>query len=213
MIDMRSYRGPNSHNRQAVRRRASRFLGPQQAAWLHAELKKSEATWKVIASDMPIGLKVGDGKDAEGRARWEAWPTVTARRSAASSRSRNCCRSSSASASATRCGSPPTCTTPLRIYYHPNRAQFQDFDPFWEFVSGPLNAGSFGPNDLDNTFGPEGEVREGAARRASEPASDGRIAVLRRSADRWQDAALTVHLRDLEGRSLWSTTLAPRGAV
>ena len=28
--------------------------------------------WKAIASDMPIGLQVGDGKDAEGRARWEA---------------------------------------------------------------------------------------------------------------------------------------------
>ncbi|MCP2290594.1 hypothetical protein APR08_003522 [Nocardia amikacinitolerans] len=25
----------------------------------------------------------------------------------------------------------------------------------WEFVSGPLNAGAFGPNQLDPTFGPE----------------------------------------------------------
>lgn len=31
------------------------------------------------------------------------------------------------------------------------KAQFKDFNPFWEFVS----AGSFGPNVLDNTFGPE----------------------------------------------------------
>ena len=38
--------------------------------------------------------------------------------------------------------------------YDPNRAQFQDFAPFWEFVSGPLNAGTFGPNELDATFGP-----------------------------------------------------------
>ena len=27
--------------------------------------------------------------------------------------------------------------------------------PFWEFVAGPLHAGTFGPNALDNTFGPE----------------------------------------------------------
>ena len=40
-------------------------------------------------------------------------------------------------------------------YYDPNRAQFQDFLPFWEFVSGPLHAGSYGPNELDNTFGPQ----------------------------------------------------------
>ena len=30
-------------------------------------------------------------------------------------------------------------------FYHPARAQFTEFDPFWEFVSGPLNAGTFGP--------------------------------------------------------------------
>ena len=40
-------------------------------------------------------------------------------------------------------------------YFDPAKAQFTDFDPFWEFISGPLNAGTFGPNTLDNTFGPE----------------------------------------------------------
>ena len=40
-------------------------------------------------------------------------------------------------------------------YYNPEKAQFKDFDPFWEFVSGPLNAGTFGPNNPDNTFGIE----------------------------------------------------------
>ena len=40
-------------------------------------------------------------------------------------------------------------------HYDPSRAAFGDFDPFWEFVAGPLNAGAFGPNALDATFGPE----------------------------------------------------------
>ena len=40
-------------------------------------------------------------------------------------------------------------------YYDPNKAVFQDFDPFWEFVAGPIHAGNFGPNALDPTFGPE----------------------------------------------------------
>ncbi|HCB58099.1 MAG TPA: alkaline phosphatase, partial [Arthrobacter bacterium] len=26
---------------------------------------------------------------------------------------------------------------------------------FWEFVAGPIAAGSFGPNQMDGTFGPE----------------------------------------------------------
>ena len=38
-------------------------------------------------------------------------------------------------------------------YYDPAKAQFTGFDPFWEFVSGPLNAGTFGPG-VENTFGP-----------------------------------------------------------
>jgi alkaline phosphatase D len=40
-------------------------------------------------------------------------------------------------------------------YFDPNRAAFQDFEPFWEFVSGPIHAGTLGPNVLDKTFGPE----------------------------------------------------------
>ena len=39
--------------------------------------------------------------------------------------------------------------------YDPTRATFHDFDPFWELVAGPIHAGSFGPNKLDPTFGPE----------------------------------------------------------
>src|SRR5439155_4995580 len=40
-------------------------------------------------------------------------------------------------------------------HYDPERAAFKDFLPFWEFVAGPLHAGTFGPNPLDATFGPE----------------------------------------------------------
>jgi alkaline phosphatase D len=40
-------------------------------------------------------------------------------------------------------------------HYHPDRAAFKEFSPFWEFVSGPLHAGTFGQAPLDDTFGPE----------------------------------------------------------
>ena len=40
-------------------------------------------------------------------------------------------------------------------HYAPERAQFTDFKPFWEFVGGPINAGTFGPGEIDRTFGPD----------------------------------------------------------
>jgi alkaline phosphatase D len=30
---------------------------------------------------------------------------------------------------------------------------FKNFDPFWEFVIGPVHAGAFGPGELDPSFG------------------------------------------------------------
>ena len=50
-------------------------------------------------------------------------------------------------------------------YYDPNKAVFQDFEPFWQFVSGPLHAGHVGPNELDATFGPAAYVHQGARAR------------------------------------------------
>ena len=71
--------------------------------------------------------------------------------------------------------------------YDPNRAQFQEFTPFWEFVSGPLNAGTFGPNELDATFGPEAVFVKAPARRQVQPAALGGDAVLRPGRHRRQD--------------------------
>ena len=64
-------------------------------------------------------------------------------------------------------------------HYDPNRAQFQEFAPFWEFVSGPLNAGTFGPGKLDNTFGPKVVFHKAPARGPGQPAAVRRPAVLR----------------------------------
>ena len=57
-IDLRSYRGPNGASMEAEMSDASRIFGAEQLAWLKRELAVSDATWKVIASDMPIGLIV-----------------------------------------------------------------------------------------------------------------------------------------------------------
>ena len=95
-------------------------------------------------------------------------------------------------------------------YYDPRNAKFTEFDPFWEFVAGPLNAGTFGPNELDATFGSGGEVHRRAirhesatARRATVCSSSGCSQPTRGT------STLTVELRDLSGRSLYKVELPP----
>ena len=62
---MRSYRDSTWNKRDD--RSDTFILGPAQLAWLKRELAASDATWKVIAADLPIGLisddaiALGDG--------------------------------------------------------------------------------------------------------------------------------------------------------
>src|SRR5215469_8727382 len=60
MLDERSYRGANGPNLQETYGPDAYFLGPDQIQWLKRELLNSRATWKVIASDMPLSLIVYD---------------------------------------------------------------------------------------------------------------------------------------------------------
>jgi alkaline phosphatase D len=155
VIDMRSYRGPNTYNRQESPGDDTVFLGREQLDWLKHALSASRATWKVIAADMPLGLRVQDGSDAQGRERWENGangdgPVLGREFEIAEVLShikrRGIRNTVWLTADVHYCAAH---------YYDPNQAQFQDFEPFWEFVAGPLHAGSFGPNTLDNTFGPQ----------------------------------------------------------
>ena len=67
MIDMRSYRDSTFNKRDD--RSETCILGAAQLAWLKRELVASDATWKVIAADMPIGLF---SEDAHCARRWAA---------------------------------------------------------------------------------------------------------------------------------------------
>jgi alkaline phosphatase D len=146
-LDMRSYRGPNTNNLQTELTDA-RLLGQEQFSWLQRELANSRATWKVIASDMPIGLVVGGGQEAvangdDGVAKGRELEIAGLLQFIKSAGIQN-----------TVWFTADVHYTAAH-YYDPNKAKFQDFAPFWEFVSGPLHAGTFGPNPLDATFGPE----------------------------------------------------------
>lgn len=92
-------------------------------------------------------------------------------------------------------------------HYAPERAAFQDFAPFWEFVSGPLAAGGFPANALDATFGPE-RVFVRAPERANlspmeSPQYFGEVDIDGHSGE------LTVRLRAEGGSVLFSKVLRP----
>jgi alkaline phosphatase D len=147
MLDMRSYR-----TSVAADGGPAAILGPAQIAWLKRELMGSQATWKVIAADLPIGVVSADavalgdgpprGRELEiadllafikhAAIRNTVWITADMHYTAAN-------------------------------YYDPNGAVFQDFDPFWEFISGPIHAGTWRPQPLDNTFGPRAVFQKGCS--------------------------------------------------
>ncbi len=176
-LDMRTYRGPNSANDQPTASGSTALLGERQLRWLQHSLRSSPATWKVIASDMPIGLVVADGPDA-----FEA----VANDNGGGPLGRELEMARLLSFIKARSITNVVWLTAdvhytAAHFYDPNHATFDDFAPFWEFVSRPLNAGTFGPGALDPTFDP-GAVPEGA--REPEPPSVGRAPVLRPRGDR-----------------------------
>lgn len=150
MIDLRSYRGPNTTNDQPAPSELTKFLGRQQIDWLKQELKQSKATWKVISSDMPIGLIVRDGSDNFENGANGDGPALGRELDIAellkSIKDNNVTNTVWLTADVHYAAAH---------YYSPETAVYKDFNPFWEFVSGPLHAGTFGPNALDNTFGPK----------------------------------------------------------
>jgi len=149
-LDLRSYRGRNSVNQQDSASAASALAGARQIEWVKTAMARSTATWKVVASSVPLGLLVEDGGtgfDAVGNGsgpplgreheiadllrfirdrgiRNVVWLTADVHYAAAH-------------------------------YYDPVRAVFKEFRPFWEFVAGPLHGATGVPKRLDPTFGPE----------------------------------------------------------
>ncbi len=92
-------------------------------------------------------------------------------------------------------------------FYDPNHATFDDFAPFWEFVSGPLNAGTFGPGALDPTFGPQVRYQKVPESQNLPPSAGlqffGHVAI------DGDTEVMTVRLMDSSGATLYSVDLIP----
>jgi len=211
VLDMRSYRGPNSSNLQTTPSDQTAFLGREQLDWLKASLDESRAVWKVVAADMPLGLNVGDGTTPEGLARWEA--VANGESGAPKGRELEFVELLSF-LKRQRVRNVVWLTADVHYcaahVYDPAKAAFHDFDPFWEFVAGPLNAGTFGPNALDGTFGPQVVFFKAPppGRSNLSPFSGlqffGEVNIAAQTAD------MTVDFRDINGVSVFSRTLQPK---
>jgi alkaline phosphatase D len=195
LLDMRSYRTVYGEDGSAAA-----ILGPTQMSWLKRELMSSQATWKIIAADLPLGVVSGDaiaqgdgaprGRECEiadllvfikhAGIRNTVWITADMHYTAAH-------------------------------YYDPNAAVFQDFEPFWEFISGPIHAGTWRPQQLDNTFGPRAIFQKGCGNGQRDDLAPcfglqffGHVAI---------DGAtevMTVTLKDVDDHALWSTRIEPQ---
>jgi alkaline phosphatase D len=200
LIDMRSYRAPNDAHLNGGAAAPVDLLGRQQLAWLKRELAGSGAVWKVIAADLPLGLvsqdavALGDGPP-HGR-EYEIADLLSSMRAAG-------------------VANVVWLTADMHYtaahYYDPNRAVFQDFDPFYEFVSGPLHAGTWHPAPLDNTFGPRILFQKGCD--ASQPENlapcfglqfFGRVDI------DGDSGVMTVSLKNIADQVLWSTEITPK---
>jgi alkaline phosphatase D len=207
MLDERSYRGPNGPNLQTTYGPEAYFLGPDQLLWLKRGLMNSRATWKVIASDMPLSLIVYD--DAAARKGSEAFAQGDGPPRGRELEIADLLRFIKSSGVNNTVWLTADVHYAAAHYYNPGRAQFQEFIPFWEFVAGPLNAGTFGPNELDNTFGPEVRFFKAAgADKPNLPPSAGMQFFGHVKID-GKTGQITVTLRDRADVALWSTTLDP----
>ena len=209
VLDMRSYRAGNSYNRQPAPGPDTAYLGVEQIAWLKQQLSQSRAVWKVIAADMPIGLQVGDGTDAQGRPRWENdangdGPVLGREFEIADILN---------SIKRQKIQNVVWFTADVHYcaahYYDPKAAQYQDFDPFWEFVAGPLNAGTFGPNVLDNTFGPRVVFQKAPDPGKANLSPYAGLQFFGQVDIDGRTAVMTVSLKDINGTTVFSQELEP----
>ncbi|MFD8379905.1 alkaline phosphatase D family protein [Streptomyces sp. NPDC059679] len=201
VLDCRTYRDANSPGRQPEDTQG--ILGAEQLAWLKRELSASRAVWKVIACDMPLGLVVPDGAtDFEAISQGDPGAPLGRELQIAELLRHIKHRKITGTVWLTA-----DVHYTSAQHYDPSRAAFKDFAPFWEFVSGPLNAGAFPAVKLDGTFGPEQPFVKAPTRANVSPAEGfqffGEVDIDGHSGE------LTVRLRELGGTVLFTKVLQP----
>lgn len=198
-LDMRSFKGENTPGLEATE---THILGEEQVQWLIREVSASKATWKVILNDLPLGIVVPDAKGQESISNRNDGAPLG--RELELARVLKAFKDAGVKNIVWLTADVHYCAA---HHYSPERAAFRDFDPFWEFVAGPVNAGSFGPNAMDLTFGPTVEFAK-AGIRVNQSPRDGKSQFFGHVEIDSGDA-FTVSLRNALGETVYSKTLTP----
>lgn len=197
-LDMRSHK---SENTPGLETQETTILGEEQLNWLIEGLKTSQATWKVILNDLPLGIIVPDGKAQESISNADHGAPLGRELELArllkAIKDRGIKNVVFLTADVHYCAAH---------HYSPERAAFGDFNEFWEFVAGPVNAGSFGPNKMDGTFGPR--VDFALAGSTNQSPRDGKGQFFGHVELDEQDL-FTVSLRNGLGETVYTKTLEP----
>lgn len=198
LLDERSFRGSNFDNKKPA---GSDILGAEQLDWFKRGLRNSTATWKIISTDDPLGIVVNDGDGFDGFANdhedivgREVQLAEILKFIKDEDIKNVVWLTSDVHFSAA-------------IAYDPARSKFKDFNPFYEFVIGPLHAGGFGPGVLDPSFGAEyeyvrGPLNQGLPEYTPPPFEQafGMVEVNK-------DGLLTIKLSDITGEVLFEKQL------
>ncbi|MDT9593668.1 alkaline phosphatase D family protein [Nocardioides zeae] len=203
-LDQRTFRGSNEDAATAEGSVAS--MGEEQVEWLIREVTASRATWKVISADQPLALAPRRDFDYDGIGNNDS--------GVPRGREHEIARVLSAfKAAGVRNVVWITADVHFTAAHHfsPERADFTDFDPFWEFVAGPLAASSFRTTEVDGTFGARQVFARGNPGRSRRAPTPELTFVGHGSID--ADGRLRVELRDGTGAVLHSVDLEPERAV
>jgi alkaline phosphatase D len=144
LLDTRSYRDANSASDDP--RHPKTLLGQEQRSWLLDGLARSDAEWKVIVCGVPISIPTSN--EQRGRDGWANGDGPQG--------FENELRSILLTLQERRIRNLVFLTTDVHFataFRYQPFADDHDFS-FYEFISGPLNAGVFPQLALDPTFGP-----------------------------------------------------------
>ena len=203
-LDLRTYRGPNSPNRQSRPSATAALAGAAQIDWLKHALAASAAAWKVIASDLPLGVIVPDGDtNFEAFANGDGPPLGRELEVA------DLLRFIKQRAIKNVIWVTADVHYAAAHRYDPERARFKDFRPFWEFVAGPLHAATGSVDAMDDTFGPEIKflgVPRDLKSYPGPPAGMQFFGTVRIAA---ATQTMTVRLHNLKGDTIYTVDLPP----
>lgn len=202
ILDTRQYRDGNFAADSETQPKT--MLGREQLTWLKDSLKKSDATWKVIASSVPMAIPTGSA-GAAGRDGWANYQENTGFENELLDILRFMQQNAMRNVAFV--------TTDVHFGEVFRYTPFSD-DPLfqvYEFVTGPLNAGVFPNQAYDTTLNPErlfffGADSADAVTTWPQAKSWFNYGAMRVDAD----GRMSASLRNVDGASVYEVTVEPR---